>query len=106
MEFVDLILHNFTVEEDESLESASSLQNPSGAGNKKVCTFVSGKGELIAQHMYHCATCGLNDEGACICKVCVKLCHKGHDVSLAGIGKSFCDCGSDDTEGVYKANNV
>ncbi len=70
----------------DEVESPSSVANRPG-GNKKICTFVTGKGEF------------------CICKVCIKLCHKGHNVSLAGIGKSFCDCGSDDTEGVCKAIN-
>jgi len=97
-----LINYTFDFTEVE-VESASPVPNPSSSGNKKVCTFVTGKGALIEQHMYHCATCELNDEDTCICKVCIKLCHKGHDVSLAGIGKSFCDCGSDDTEGACKA---
>ena len=73
------------------------------SSGKKLCTFVTGKGALIEQHMYNCATCEMNDEDTCICKVCVKLCHKGHDVSMAKMGKSFCDCGSDDT-GICKAN--
>ncbi len=70
---------------------------------KKLCTFLTENGALIEQHVYHCVTCDLDDESSCVCKVCVKLCHKGHEVKMAKIEKSFCDCGSDNN-GICKAN--
>lgn len=63
-----------------------------------VCTFVSSHKEFVNQHWYHCYTCGLvNDKGCC--RLCVRLCHRGHDVSYARLSCFFCDCGSSAAEG-------
>lgn len=45
------------------------------------------------QHWYFCYTCGLVESEGC-CSVCVKVCHKDHDVAYARHGNFFCDCGA------------
>jgi hypothetical protein len=45
------------------------------------------------QHWYYCYTCGLVESEGC-CSVCVKVCHKGHEVAYARHGNFFCDCGA------------
>lgn len=63
-----------------------------------VCTFVSSHRQFVNQHWYHCYTCNLvNDKGCC--RLCVRVCHSGHDVSYARLSCFFCDCGSNAAEG-------
>lgn len=63
-----------------------------------VCTFVSSHKQFVNQHWYHCYTCGLVRDKGC-CRLCVRLCHRGHDVSYARLSCFFCDCGSSAAEG-------
>ena len=63
-----------------------------------VCTFVSNHRQFVNQHWYHCYTCNLvNDKGCC--RLCARVCHRGHDVSYARLSCFFCDCGSSADEG-------
>ncbi|CAD6222096.1 GSCOCG00011717001-RA-CDS, partial [Cotesia congregata] len=61
----------------------------------KLCTFTVTQKEFTNQHWYHCHTCAMVD-GAGVCTVCARVCHKGHDVTYAKYGNFFCDCGSKD----------
>lgn len=71
-----------------AVASAGARQEP-----PLVCTFVSSQKEFVNQHWYHCYTCNLvNDKGCC--RLCVRVCHRGHDVSYARLSCFFCDCGS------------
>ena len=63
-----------------------------------VCTFVSSPKQYVNQHWYHCYTCNLVHDKGC-CRLCVRLCHRGHDVSYARLSCFFCDCGSAAAEG-------
>lgn len=63
-----------------------------------VCTFVSNQKQFVNQHWYHCYTCNLVHDKGC-CRLCVRLCHRGHDVSYARLSCFFCDCGSGAAEG-------
>lgn len=73
--------------------ATSSQQEP-----PLVCTFVSSHKQFVNQHWYHCYTCGLVHDKGC-CRLCVRLCHRGHDVSYARLSCFFCDCGSSAAEG-------
>ncbi|XP_008551349.1 E3 ubiquitin-protein ligase UBR4 isoform X1 [Microplitis demolitor] len=61
----------------------------------KLCTFTVTQKEFTNQHWYHCHTCTMVD-GAGVCTVCARVCHRGHDVTYAKYGNFFCDCGSKD----------
>ena len=61
--------------------------------NNKLCTFTTTQKEYVPQHWYHCHTCGMLDSVG-VCTVCVRVCHKGHDVTYAKNGSFFCDCGA------------
>uniref|UniRef100_A0A1B0DDK1 Uncharacterized protein n=1 Tax=Phlebotomus papatasi TaxID=29031 RepID=A0A1B0DDK1_PHLPP len=63
-------------------------------GNK-LCTFSITQKEYMNQHWYHCHTCKMVD-GAGVCSVCARVCHKNHDISYAKYGNFFCDCGAKD----------
>ncbi|GAB0092871.1 Protein purity of essence [Sergentomyia squamirostris] len=63
-------------------------------GNK-LCTFSITQKEFMNQHWYHCHTCKMVD-GAGVCSVCARVCHKNHDISYAKYGNFFCDCGAKD----------
>ncbi|KAF2077723.1 hypothetical protein CYY_000970 [Polysphondylium violaceum] len=69
-------------EEDEEKKLAS-----------KLCTYSVTKNDYIDQHWYFCFTCGLKFSEGC-CSVCVKVCHKGHQVSYSRFSRFFCDCGA------------
>jgi len=57
------------------------------------CTYTVTGNNFMDQHWYYCYTCNLTfSEG--VCGVCVKVCHKGHDVSYSRKSRFFCDCGS------------
>ncbi|KAK0172054.1 hypothetical protein PV328_005423 [Microctonus aethiopoides] len=86
-DWVDDLVH----EDDDSAAEDSdedSLCN-------KLCTFTVTQKEFTNQHWYHCHTCGMVD-GAGVCTVCARVCHRGHDVTYAKYGNFFCDCGSKD----------
>ena len=57
------------------------------------CTFVSSQKQFVKQHWYHCYTCNLVVDKGC-CRLCVRMCHRGHDVCYARLSCFFCDCGS------------
>ena len=61
--------------------------------NNKLCTFTVTQKEYMTQHWYHCHTCAMLDSVG-VCSVCVRVCHKGHDVTYAKHGSFFCDCGA------------
>lgn len=61
----------------------------------KLCTFTITQKEFTNQHWYHCHTCSMVD-GAGVCTVCARVCHRGHDVTYAKYGNFFCDCGFKD----------
>ncbi|XP_043220427.1 E3 ubiquitin-protein ligase UBR4-like isoform X2 [Amphibalanus amphitrite] len=61
--------------------------------NNKLCTFTVTQKEYVPQHWYHCHTCSMLDSVG-VCSVCVRVCHKGHDVTYAKNGSFFCDCGA------------
>ncbi|CAN0566725.1 unnamed protein product, partial [Ectocarpus sp. 12 AP-2014] len=63
-----------------------------------VCTFVSSHKQFVNQHWYHCYTCNLVSDKGC-CRLCARVCHRGHDVSYARLSCFFCDCGSSTAEG-------
>lgn len=72
--------------------AAASRQEP-----PLVCTFVSSHKQFVNQHWYHCYTCNLVHDQGC-CRLCVRVCHRGHDVSYARLSCFFCDCGSSTAE--------
>lgn len=80
-------------------EAAVETSAPDGQQEPPlVCTFVSSHRQFVNQHWYHCYTCNLvNDKGCC--RLCVRVCHSGHDVSYARLSCFFCDCGSNAAEG-------
>ena len=59
----------------------------------KLCTYASTGNSFTEQHWYYCYTCGLTESEGC-CSICVKVCHKGHDVSYSRRSRFFCDCGA------------
>jgi len=64
------------------------------ASTMSLCTYtVTGKNNLMDQHWYYCYTCKLTaSEG--VCGVCVKVCHKEHNVSYSRKSRFYCSCGS------------
>ncbi|GAM27937.1 hypothetical protein SAMD00019534_111130 [Acytostelium subglobosum LB1] len=58
-----------------------------------LCTYTTTKDEYMDQHWYSCYTCNLKDSEGC-CGVCVRVCHKGHNVSYSRYTRFFCDCGA------------
>lgn len=75
-------------EEDSALEDSDE-----DSLGSKLCTFSITQKEFMNQHWYHCHTCKMVD-GAGVCSVCAKVCHKNHDISYAKYGNFFCDCGA------------
>jgi len=78
-----------------------------------MCTFNFSKERYPVQKMYKCATCEMADPGCCICEVCINTCHKNCDVKLYddrgsedGIGRGFCDCGAEASEGKRNCKNI
>lgn len=59
----------------------------------KLCTFTITHKEFMSQHWYHCLTCKMVDSVG-VCSVCVKVCHKNHDITYSKFGNFFCDCGA------------
>jgi len=90
-----------------------ALKHDFDGSTDPVCTFNFTKERYPVQKMYKCATCEMADPGCCICEVCIKTCHDGHDISLYGdrgnkdgIGRGFCDCGSEGSEGKRICKNL
>ncbi|XP_043276539.1 protein purity of essence isoform X5 [Venturia canescens] len=84
-DWIDELAHD---DDDSAAEDSDedSLSN-------KLCTFTVTQKEFTNQHWYHCHTCSMVD-GAGVCTVCARVCHRGHDVTYAKYGNFFCDCGS------------
>ena len=84
-DWIDELAHD---DDDSAAEDSDedSLSN-------KLCTFTITQKEFTNQHWYHCHTCSMVD-GAGVCTVCARVCHRGHDVTYAKYGNFFCDCGS------------
>lgn len=55
-------------------------------GQQKLYTLVTEKAATISHHLYHCVTCTINYEDACMRTICIKSCKKGHNVSMVGLG--------------------
>ena len=72
--------------------------------NPNLCTYVNTGNSFLVQEYFHCITCCLDEkkhEGAC--KICVKICHAGHDVRFAKNDRFYCDCGA---EGEKSCNSL
>jgi len=41
---------------------------------------------------YTCITCGLDKDGTILCKSCIEICHKGHEIAEYGQSNGYCDC--------------
>lgn len=76
----------------EDDDSAVEDSDEDSLGNK-LCTYSITQKEFINQHWYHCHTCKMVD-GAGVCSVCARVCHKNHDITYAKYGNFFCDCGA------------
>jgi E3 ubiquitin-protein ligase UBR4 len=79
-------------EPGEDEESAAEDSDDEGL-NSKLCTYTVTLKEFMAQHWYHCHTCGMVD-GVGVCSICARVCHRGHDVTYSKFGSFFCDCGA------------
>ena len=60
---------------------------------------------MTEQKWYKCATCNMVEDGYCICQICIKTCHEGHNVVQTdtyeqGFGLGFCDCGEEGSRGI------
>ena len=56
---------------------------------------------MTKQRWYQCATCSMAEDGYCICQICIKTCHEGHNIlqtNTCGLG--FCDCGEEGSRGI------
>ena len=47
----------------------------------------------------------MNEDGYCICEICIRNCHAGHKTYLTkefdeGFGPGFCDCGDEGSQGI------
>ena len=81
------------VRAEPPLTAAGLCRQDEDSLNNKLCTFTTTQKEYVPQHWYHCHTCGMLDSVG-VCSVCVRVCHKGHDVTYAKNGSFFCDCGA------------
>lgn len=77
-------------EDDEDSAIDDSDEDSLGS---RLCTYSFTQKEFMNQHWYHCYTCKMVD-GAGVCSVCARVCHKNHDISYAKYGNFFCDCGA------------
>jgi hypothetical protein len=57
------------------------------------CTYTTTSNNYLEQHWYYCYTCKLTFTEGC-CSICVRVCHKDHDVSYSRFSRFFCDCGA------------
>jgi hypothetical protein len=57
------------------------------------CTYTTTANNYLEQHWYYCYTCKLTFTEGC-CSICVRVCHKDHDVSYSRFSRFFCDCGA------------
>lgn len=56
------------------------------------CTSAASGTQYISQKSYFCKTCNITGD-YCICEVCARTCHNGHDVILCkNSPTSYCDC--------------
>eukprot|EP01087_Luapelamoeba_hula_P004901 TRINITY_DN1489_c1_g1_i4.p1 TRINITY_DN1489_c1_g1~~TRINITY_DN1489_c1_g1_i4.p1 ORF type:complete len:3101 (-),score=589.73 TRINITY_DN1489_c1_g1_i4:7370-16672(-) len=74
--------------------SSTATSTPMETESKSlVCTYVQTGDTYQQQHWYYCYTCSLTFSKGC-CSACVRVCHKGHDVSYSRKSSFFCDCGA------------
>ncbi|XP_037051550.1 uncharacterized protein LOC119085305 isoform X3 [Bradysia coprophila] len=52
---------------------------------------ISSKDTYVRHYQYSCNTCEFSNS-ECICRSCMLMCHKGHDVEFIRYGWFFCDC--------------
>jgi len=75
--------------------------------SKDMCTYNMTRERMVPQKLYKCATCGMADDGYCICEFCIKSCHEGHEISMfdeEGVGYGFCDCGEEASQDKRSCN--
>jgi nucleoredoxin len=75
--------------------------------SKDMCTYNMTRERMVPQKLYKCATCGMADDGYCICEFCIKSCHEGHEISMfdeKGVGYGFCDCGEEASQDKRSCN--
>lgn len=75
--------------------------------SKDMCTYNMTGERMVPQKLYKCATCGMADDGYCICEFCIKSCHEGHEISMfdeEGVGYGFCDCGEEASQDKRSCN--
>ena len=53
----------------------------------------------------------MNEDGYCICEICIKNCHAGHNTYLTkefdeGFGPGFCDCGDEGSQGIRTCKTI
>lgn len=75
--------------------------------SKDMCTYNMTGERMVPQKLYKCATCGMADDGYCICEFCIKSCHEGHEISMfdeEGVGYGFCDCGAEASQDKRSCN--
>lgn len=76
--------------------------------SKDMCTYNMTGERMVPQKLYKCATCGMADDGYCICEFCIKSCHEGHEISMSGdeegVGYGFCDCGEEASQDKRSCN--
>lgn len=59
----------------------------------ELCEFAQTGKEFLSKDVWSCRTCGLEFPHKCICSVCARNCHRGHDLVHNGLIASFyCDC--------------
>merc|ERR1712223_491476 len=75
-----------------------------------MCTYNMTKQRYAVQKLYKCATCDMDSQGYCICEVCIKTCHDGHETSMSeneeGYGGGFCDCADEGSDGKRICKNL
>lgn len=79
------------VPKDESNSNPNTPNNDNNDNSK--CTFIYSSIKMINQKLFTCKTCHLK-ESECICEVCARKCHAGHDVHFIGLKDGYCDCGA------------
>ena len=66
-----------------------------GENQGDLCTYLKTGKSFLVQEYFRCHTCGFDETvNLGVCKICVKTCHSGHDVTFAKNDLFFCDCGA------------
>jgi len=81
---------------DEKAKAKEMEEKELEAVAGKCCTYAQTGNSYTEQHWYFCYTCKLQGSNGC-CTVCVRTCHRGHDVGYSRFSRFFCDCGASTT---------